>query len=154
MRKYLAPALAGVVLLPGAAAAKRQVSPGCKTKACAKRVCKTTACRGRVTAKALARGPHRPALASWYGPSLYGNPLGCAGKSLPASATLQPGTLGVAHKTLGCGTRVHVCVRRCATVAVVDRGPYVGDREFDLTAATAQAVGFSGVGTIRVRVGG
>jgi rare lipoprotein A (peptidoglycan hydrolase) len=86
----------------------------------------------------------RPALASWYGPGLVGNPLGCGG-------TLEPGTEGVAHKTLRCGQRLRICVRRCAWARVVDRGPYVAGREFDLTQATARRVGFSGVGRIFVR---
>jgi rare lipoprotein A len=33
-------------------------------------------------------------------------------------------------------------------VPVVDRGPFVGGREYDLTAATAQRLGFDGHGTI------
>ena len=41
----------------------------------------------------------RPALASWYGPGLYGNALGCGGR-------LSPGTIGVAHKSLPCGTKL------------------------------------------------
>lgn len=89
----------------------------------------------------------RPAFASWYGPGLFGNPLGCGG-------TLRPWTRGVAHKTLGCGTEVRVCATRCRTTRVVDRGPYVAGREFDLTQAFAGAVGFAGVGRIYVRVGG
>lgn len=115
--------------------------PGCHTKACLKRVCVSQACKARVAAK-----QGRPALASWYGPGLYGNRTACG-------QTLTPGTHGVAHKSLRCGTRVRVCARRCITVRVIDRGPYVGAREFDLTAATKNAVGFSGVGVIRVRVG-
>lgn len=87
----------------------------------------------------------RPALASWYGPSLWGNPLGCGG-------TLWPATRGVAHKTLPCGTRLRICARRCRSTRVIDRGPYVGNREFDLTMRFAAAVGFGGVGVIRVRV--
>jgi rare lipoprotein A len=82
-----------------------------------------------------------PAVASWYGPGLFGNRLGCGG-------VLSPGTIGVANKTLSCGQRIRLCVRRCRTVAVVDRGPFVAGRQFDLTSATAQAVGFSGVGVV------
>lgn len=37
---------------------------------------------------------------------------------------------------------------RQVTVPVIDRGPYVGGREWDLTGATARALGFDGVGTI------
>jgi rare lipoprotein A (peptidoglycan hydrolase) len=85
---------------------------------------------------------YRAAYASWYGPGLYGNPLACGG-------TLNAGTLGVAHKTLPCGTKVKLKHgKRTVRVPVVDRGPFVGGREYDLTAATAQRIGFSGVGTV------
>jgi rare lipoprotein A len=33
-------------------------------------------------------------------------------------------------------------------VPVIDRGPYVAGREWDLTGATARALGFSGAGVI------
>jgi rare lipoprotein A (peptidoglycan hydrolase) len=33
---------------------------------------------------------------------------------------------------------------------VVDRGPYAGNREFDLTAATRARLGFSGTGSVLV----
>jgi hypothetical protein len=86
----------------------------------------------------------RRAHASWYGPGLYGNALGCGGR-------LAPGTLGVAHKTLPCGTRVTLRHRgRMVRVRVVDRGPYVGGREYDLTAATRARLGFSGTGAVLV----
>jgi rare lipoprotein A len=87
---------------------------------------------------------YRYAYASWYGPGLYGNRLGCGG-------TLVPGTLGVAHKTLPCGTKVTLRRgNRSIRVSVIDRGPYVGGREYDLTAATAQRLGFYGHGPILV----
>jgi hypothetical protein len=87
---------------------------------------------------------YRRAQASWYGPGLWGGKLGCGGQ-------LAPGTLGVAHKSLPCGSRVTLRHGgRTVRVRVVDRGPYVGGREFDLTAATKQRLGFSGVGTILV----
>jgi rare lipoprotein A len=86
----------------------------------------------------------RRARVSWYGPGLYGNHLGCGGR-------LSPRTLGVAHKTLPCGTRVTLRYRgRSVRVPVVDRGPYVAGREFDLTAATKRRLGFEGVHTIMV----
>ena len=37
---------------------------------------------------------------------------------------------------------------RVVRVRVIDRGPYVGAREYDLTAATAQRLKFKGHGTI------
>lgn len=83
---------------------------------------------------------YRASLASWYW--LYGSPLACGG-------TLGYAQLGVAHKTLPCGTKVTIRYRgRQVTVPVVDRGPYVGGREWDLTGATARALGFTGVGTV------
>jgi rare lipoprotein A (peptidoglycan hydrolase) len=85
---------------------------------------------------------YRHALASWYGPGLYGNRLGCGGR-------LGTTQLGVAHKSLPCGTRVTLRHRgRVVRVPVIDRGPYVGAREYDLTAATARRLKFSGHGTI------
>jgi rare lipoprotein A len=85
---------------------------------------------------------YRWAYASWYGPGLYGNPLGCGG-------TLYPGRLGVAHKTLPCGSKVTLRHRgRTVRVRVIDRGPYVGGREYDLTEATAQRLRFRGHGAI------
>lgn len=122
-------------------------SRGCNSKACMKRVCKTAACKARVHAKQQAHRPFRWAQASWYGPGFYGHPLACGG-------TLRYDTHGVAHKTLPCGNSVRICAARCMTVRVVDRGPYVAGREFDITAATKNAIGFGGTGAVRVRIGG
>lgn len=88
------------------------------------------------------------AVASYYGPGLYGGALACGG-------TLEPGTLGVAHKTLPCGARVKLRYHgRSVTVPVVDRGPYVGGRDFDLTAATKARLGFPDVGVLLFSRGG
>jgi hypothetical protein len=85
---------------------------------------------------------YRPAAASYYGPGLYGGALACGG-------TLQPGTLGVAHKYLPCGTKVRLRYRgRSLTVPVVDRGPYVGGRDFDLTEATKERLRFPDIGVV------
>ncbi|HEX5145638.1 MAG TPA: septal ring lytic transglycosylase RlpA family protein, partial [Conexibacter sp.] len=82
----------------------------------------------------------RPSLASWY--DAYGGALACGG-------TLGYGTLGVANKSLPCGTKVTLRYHgREVTVPVIDRGPYVGGREWDLTGATARTLGFDGVGVV------
>ena len=87
---------------------------------------------------------YRHAAVSWYGPGLYGSKLSCGGR-------LTPGTLGVAHKTLPCGARVTLRRGdRVIRVRVVDRGPYVGGREFDLTSATRAKLHFGGVGSLLV----
>jgi len=99
--------------------------------------------RGPAGVRRLGRlNVYRHALASWYGPGLYGNRLGCGGR-------LGWSQLGVAHKSLPCGTRVTLRHRgRVVRVRVIDRGPYVGAREYDLTAATARRLRFRGHGTI------
>jgi rare lipoprotein A len=85
---------------------------------------------------------YRPAAASYYGPGLYGNGTAC-GKTLTAS------TAGVAHRTLPCGTRVTLRYHgRTVTVPVIDRGPFSGSREYDLTAATKAKLGFGSTGTV------
>ena len=85
---------------------------------------------------------YRQAAASYYGPGLYGNGVACGG-------TLMPGTMGVANKTLPCGTRVKLRYRgRSVTVPVIDRGPYVAGRDYDLTEAVKLRLGFPGVGTV------
>ncbi len=82
---------------------------------------------------------YRLAGASWYG---GGGSLACGGE-------LTGATMGVANKTLPCGTLVTLRYGgREVSVPVVDRGPYVAGREFDLTEATKRALGFEGVGDV------
>ena len=84
----------------------------------------------------------RTAYASYYGPGLYGGALACGG-------SLQPSTLGVAHKTLPCGSRVTLRYHgRNVRVRVIDRGPYVGGRDYDLTEATKNRLGFPSTGSL------
>jgi hypothetical protein len=82
---------------------------------------------------------YRLAGASWYG---GGGGLACGGQ-------LTSSTLGVANKTLPCGTLVTLRYGgHKVRVPVVDRGPYVAGREFDLTEATKRALGFEGAGEV------
>jgi rare lipoprotein A (peptidoglycan hydrolase) len=97
------------------------------------------------------RQPLTEAQASWYGPADSGGDLACTGQPLTSSV------MELANKTLPCGTRVRVCLRRagpCRTVRVEDRGPYVAGREYDLSEGLARAIGFlsEGVGPVFVRV--
>ena len=90
--------------------------------------------------------PMRSAGATWYGPGLYGNNTACG-------QTLWPGTVGVAHKTLPCGTTLkfayhgHYLVTR-----VIDRGPYTEGNAFDLTNGARRALGFEGVDRVRYAI--
>ncbi|HEV3002011.1 MAG TPA: RlpA-like double-psi beta-barrel domain-containing protein [Solirubrobacteraceae bacterium] len=87
-----------------------------------------------------------PATASWYGPGFFGRQTACGTR-------LTRRTLGVAHRTLPCGTRVEVYHRnRTVVVPVIDRGPFVAGRQWDLTQAAAEAIGLretSRVGILR-----
>jgi rare lipoprotein A len=81
----------------------------------------------------------RLAGASWYG---GGGGLACGGE-------LTSSTLGVANKTLPCGTLVTLRYDgHSIRVPVIDRGPYVAGREFDLTEATKAAIGFGDTGDV------
>jgi hypothetical protein len=72
---------------------------------------------------------------TWYGPGFYGNRTAC-GQRLTRS------TLGVAHRTLPCGTKVALRANgRSVVVPVIDRGPYARGVTYDLTAATAEQLG-------------
>lgn len=85
---------------------------------------------------------YRASQASYYGPGLYGNSTACG-------RTLTPSTLGVANKSLPCGTKVTFRYRgRTVRVPVIDRGPYAGNREWDLTAATKAKLGFGSTGVV------
>ncbi len=94
----------------------------------------------------LVFSPFKRAGASWYGPGLYGNKTACG-------QTLRATTIGVAHRNLPCGTMVKFVYHGQAVIApVIDRGPYVKGRAWDLTAATSEALEFEGVGMVRYAV--
>lgn len=78
--------------------------------------------------------------ATWYGPGLYGNNTACG-------QVLRPSTVGVAHRSLPCGTAVKFVYRgRQVITRVIDRGPYSYGNDWDLTLAAAEALGFDQVG--------
>jgi rare lipoprotein A len=80
---------------------------------------------------------YRPVKATWYGPGLYGNHLACGGR-------LAHRTLGVAHKSLPCGTKVALRYHgHTIVVPVIDRGPYAHGVSYDLTEATAKKLGMT-----------
>jgi len=92
----------------------------------------------------IAFAPMRWAGATWYGPGLYGRHTAC-GQLLTAR------TIGVAHRSLPCGTPVKFVYRGHSIVApVIDRGPYTRGNAWDLTLAAAEALDFDAVGADRV----
>jgi rare lipoprotein A (peptidoglycan hydrolase) len=121
------------ILAPGAGSA--QASPGGASP-----LVSTTA------GQDLVFSPFKSAGASWYGPGLYGHQTACG-------QTLRATTIGVAHRSLPCGTMVKFVYDGHAVVApVIDRGPYVKGRSWDLTAAASEALEFEGVGMVRYAV--
>jgi len=103
---------------------------------------------------APASSPSSPALtitvyrvshATYYGPGFFGHKTACG-------QTLRRSTLGVANRSLPCGTRVSFLFHgRSIVVRVIDRGPYGSGAYWDLTQATARALGMTGtsrVGTL------
>lgn len=75
------------------------------------------------------------------------------GRRTACGQTFGPKLLGVAHKTLPCGTRVAFRYRgKTVIVRVVDRGPYVAGRQFDLTIATAYALGHVFTGGLHYKI--
>ena len=85
---------------------------------------------------------YRRARATYFGPGLYGNTTFCG-------QILTPELHGVAHRKLPCGTQVALLHdRREIIVPVVDRGPFNGGYDWDLTQATADALGFTASGAI------
>ena len=74
---------------------------------------------------------------SWYGPGFYGKRTACG-------VAMTEGLIGVANRTLPCGTRIafrNPANGRVVTATVVDRGPYVSGRQWDLTGGLCKRLG-------------
>jgi len=85
-------------------------------------------------------------IASWYGPGFYGNRTACG-------QVYTPEIIGVAHRTLRCGTMLVLEYRgRTMTVPVIDRGPYIAGRTLDLSNATRLAIGCPDLCTLSMRI--
>lgn len=83
---------------------------------------------------------------SWYGPGFYGKRTAC-GKAYTKEI------LGVAHRTLPCGTRVAFRYKgKVAIVPVIDRGPYVDGRQWDLSGGLCTYLKHCFTGPIEYRV--
>jgi len=86
----------------------------------------------------------RRTVATWYDQ---------AGSTTACGVELDKATLGVAHKSLPCGTELEFAFRgRSVTAPVIDRGPYAKGVSYDLTIAAAEKIGFvsTGRGTVGV----
>ena len=106
--------------------------------------------RAVVTAPAppVAVGWEETGEASWYGHPYHG-------RRTASGEVYDMMQMTAAHRTLPFGTWILVENRlnaRTAEMRVTDRGPFVGDRILDLSAAAARVLGAIGPGVIPVRL--
>ncbi len=106
-------------------------------------------------ATADASGPGVPITASWYGPGFFENRLPCwqwlQANGLPIQ--FLPDTWGVAHRTLPCGTLLVLTHgANTITAPVVDRGPYIADREIDMSPRIKAALGCTDLCTVLMQI--
>ena len=82
--------------------------------------------------------------------SIYGGGDGLCGHKTASGERLNCAAMTAAHRRLPFGTQVRVCHSRCVTVRINDRGPWVRDRDIDLSLAAARAIGLDGTGHVTV----
>jgi rare lipoprotein A (peptidoglycan hydrolase) len=85
---------------------------------------------------------YRVSKTTLYGPGFYGQRTACG-------ETLTRSTIGVANRTLKCGTQVAIYYGgRTLVVPVIDRGPFANGADWDLTEATGKVLGIEGTAEI------
>jgi rare lipoprotein A len=82
-------------------------------------------------------------VASYYGKQHQG-------KLTASGVPFDKNKLTAAHRTFPFGTRLKVCLDRCVTVVVNDRGPFVKGRILDISEAAAKIIGLRPRGTATV----
>jgi rare lipoprotein A (peptidoglycan hydrolase) len=92
---------------------------------------------------------HGTQIATWFGPGFYGQKTACG-------QTMTPTIVGVASRTLPCGTLVLVAYKgHRLTVPVIDRGPYAHNgATWDLTWGAASALSIEDTVRIRTKIVG
>ncbi len=87
-------------------------------------------------------------IATWFGPGFYGQKTACG-------QTMSPVIVGVASRTLPCGTLVLVKYKgHRLTVPVIDRGPYANGATWDLTWGAASALAITETVHVKTKVVG
>ncbi len=100
------------------------------------------------TPATTAPSPHGAQIATWFGPGFYGQKTACG-------QTMSPVIVGVANRTLPCGTLVLVNYKgHRLTVPVIDRGPYAHHATWDLTWGAASALTIRETVRIKTKVVG
>jgi rare lipoprotein A (peptidoglycan hydrolase) len=131
-------------LLPILAAMLACTAIGCTTTA--------VASSGSGGTSAGANGPAKSSkaqIATWFGPGFYGQKTACG-------QTMTPVVVGVASRTLPCGTLVLINYRgHKLTIPVIDRGPYANNGAvWDLTAGAANALTITETVRIKTKIVG
>ena len=86
----------------------------------------------------------------WYTALAGVRAPGGFGARTACGQVMRADTLGVAHPVLPCGAKIYLSYGgRTVLTQVIDRGPYLPGREFDLTQTLAAHLGLSGVERIR-----
>jgi rare lipoprotein A (peptidoglycan hydrolase) len=96
-----------------------------------------------------AKAGRKAQIATWFGPGFYGQKTACG-------QTMTPVVVGVASRTLPCGTLVLVNYRgHRLTVPVIDRGPYAKNgATWDLTWGAASALTIKDTVRIKTKIVG
>src|ERR1022692_4765169 len=94
------------------------------------------------------KNPTKAQIATWFGPGFYGQKTACG-------QTMSPVIVGVASRTLPCGTLVLVKYKgHRLTVPVIDRGPYANGATWDLTWGAASALAITETVHVKTKVVG
>jgi rare lipoprotein A len=118
------------------------------TSALAATTSATGTATGGASPTATAKKVHKTGIATWFGPGFYGQMTACG-------QMLTPAVVGVANRTLPCGTLVKVTYHgQALVIPVLDRGPYANHADWDLTAGAAQALDITETVRIGTRVVG
>lgn len=121
----------------------------CATAGCCATALASTATGGTSPGAGAGAKTSKPQIATWFGPGFYGQKTACG-------QTMTPVVVGVASRTLPCGTLVLVNYKgHKLTVPVIDRGPYAKNGAiWDLTAGAASALTITETVRIKTKVVG
>jgi rare lipoprotein A len=136
--------------------ANKLLSPLATALACMAVGCSATAAlagaggaTGGTSPGATSSKASKPQIATWFGPGFYGQKTACG-------QMMTPAVVGVASRTLACGTLVLVNYKgHKLTVPVIDRGPYANNGAvWDLTAGAASALTITETVRIKTKIVG
>jgi rare lipoprotein A (peptidoglycan hydrolase) len=122
------------------------VCGGCE---CSVALASTGGASGPSGATKPAKASTKAQIATWFGPGFYGQKTACG-------QTMTPVVVGVASRTLPCGTLVLVDYKgHKLTVPVIDRGPYAHNGAmWDLTWGAASALTIKDTVRIKTKIVG